>query len=188
MTTREELMNLLVGRSLKLGNFTLASGAQSTYYIDARRTTMCAQGQYLVGKVGLEIIEESGWNPTHVGGLTLGADPISYAIAHESWSVGRPLDAFTVRKAPKVHGTGQRVEGGLPPEGRVVVIEDSMTSGGSALNAVEALVEHGVEIAGVFTLVDREEGGRERVEAAGYPLASAFTAAELLQVAEAGGS
>ncbi len=142
---------------------------------------MCSQGQYLVGQVGREILLASGWSFSHVGGLTLGADPISYAIAHSSWNTEEPWDSFTVRKAPKVHGTKQRVEGGLPEGASVVVIEDSMTSGNSALSAIEALDDFGASVSGVFTLVDREEGGRERIEAAGYPLISAFTASELLE-------
>jgi orotate phosphoribosyltransferase len=122
-----------------------------------------------------------------VGGLTLGADPISYAIAHASWGAQeRPIDAFTVRKAPKTHGTGQRIEGGLPKEARCIVIEDSMTSGASALDAVRAVVEHGASVAGVLTLVDRQEGGRERIlEQSGLTVLSLFTAQELLEAARA---
>ncbi len=176
---RQRLQSLLTERSVRLGDFTLASGARSSYYVDARLTTMSAEGQTLVGSVGYQAIREAGWSPTHVGGLTLGADPVSYAIAHHSWSVGDPIDAYTVRKAPKSHGTGQRIEGGLPPGGRVVVVEDSMTSGTSALDAVAAVLDHGVSVLGVFCLVDREEGGRERIEEAGYPVVAAFSGPDL---------
>lgn len=184
MNPRKRLRSLLIERSLEIGDFTLSSGARSTYYIDARRTTMSAEGQALVGRVALDVLESGGLEPTHVGGLTLGADPVTYAIAHESWSRGRPLDGFTVRKSAKDHGTGRRIEGGLPEDARVVVVEDTMTTGGSALSAVEAIREHGAEVLGVLVLVDREEGGRERVESAGIPVLAVFTADELLQVAD----
>jgi orotate phosphoribosyltransferase len=169
MNPHDRLQALLVERSLRLGEFTLASGTRSTYYIDARRTTMTAEGQALVGRLGWEAIRDAGLRPTHVGGLTLGADPVSYAIAHHSWHEAEPIDAFTVRKATKEHGTGQRIEGGLPAGARVVVVEDSMTTGGSALQAIDVLREHGVEILGVLSVVAREAGARERLLAAGVP-------------------
>ena len=122
-----------------------------------------------MGRLGWEAIRSAGLRPTHVGGLTLGADPVSYAIAHHSWLRDEPVDAFTVRKAPKIHGTGQRIEGGLPAGARVVVVEDSMTTGGSALEAIEVLRAHGVEVLGVLTVVDREEGGEERLRRSGVP-------------------
>ncbi len=140
---------------------------------------MSAEGQALVGHVALDLIQESGLAPTHVGGLTMGADPVSYAIAHRSFLDGRPLDAFSVRKKAKEHGTGQRIEGGLPTDARVLVIEDAVTSGGSALMAIEAVRAHGATVVGVLTLVDREEGGRELIEAEGTPLVSVFTGVEL---------
>lgn len=144
---------------------------------------MSAEGQFLVGQVGFALLRERGLDPTHVGGLTLGADPVAYAIAHRSWLEGVPLDAFSVRKKAKEHGTGQRIEGGLPPEGRCILVEDSMTTGGSALNAAEAVTELGARILAVFTLVDRMEGGRERLAERGLELIAAFTGPELLEAA-----
>ena len=141
----------------------------------------------LVGRVAFEAVRRSGLDLTHVGGLTMGADPVSYAIAHRSWLEGRPLDAFSVRKRAKEHGTGQRIEGGLPSDARVLVIEDAMTTGGSALEAVRAIQAHGATVAGLLTVVDREEGGRERVEAEGFPLLALFTGGELLEAARAAG-
>lgn len=184
MDPRTRLRYLLVERSLKTGDFTLSSGARSSYYIDARRSTMSAEGQHLVGRVCWDALQAAGWRFSHVGGLTLGADPLSYAIAHRSWEEGHPTDAFTVRKAAKAHGTGERIEGGLPGDARVVVVEDAMTTGGSALEAARAVEEHGATVTGVLTLVDREEGGRERLEAEGYPFLAVFTARELLRTAE----
>ena len=185
MDHRERLKELLVERSVRIGDFTLASGARSSYYVDARRTTMCAEGQMLVGRVAYDALRAANLDITHVGGLTMGADPVSYAIAHRSWLEGRPVDAFSVRKKAKEHGTGQRVEGGLPPGARCLVVEDSMTTGGSALAAAEALEEYGAHVVAVLTLVDRMEGGRARLEEAGLSLLAVFAGPELLELARA---
>jgi orotate phosphoribosyltransferase len=144
---------------------------------------MCAEGQFLIGKVCWDALQGSGHPVTHAGGLTMGADPIAYALAHRSWLEGKPLDAFSVRKKPKDHGTGQQIEGGLPPDARCLVIEDSMTTGSSALQAVDVLEHFGATVVAVLTLVDREEGARARIEKAGYPLISLVTASELLALA-----
>lgn len=184
MSHRDDLRKLLIERSVRLGDFTLASGAKSDYYIDARRTTMCAEGQRLVGLVAYEAILERGLDPTHVGGLTMGADPISYAIAHRSALEGRVIDGFSVRKRAKDHGTGQRIEGGLPAEGRALMVEDTMTTGRSTLQAVEAVRSLGSEIVGVLTLVDRSENAAGFYKAQGLPLISIFTGAELLEAAK----
>jgi orotate phosphoribosyltransferase len=184
MNIQDRLRTLLVERSLRLGDFTLASGARSTYYVDARRTTMTAEGQALIGRLGWEALREAGLYPTHVGGLTLGADPVSYAIAHHSWLMGSPVDAFTIRKVAKQHGTGQRIEGGLPSSASVVVIEDSLTTGGSALEAIEVLREQGVSILGLLAVVDREEGARERLTSEGISrIVTLVRAKELLEMA-----
>ena len=186
MDERERLKALLLERSVRIGDFTLASGARSSYYVDARQTTMTAEGQRLTGKVCYDLIEEVRWDVSHIGGLTLGADPVTYAIAHHSCGSERVLDGFTVRKKAKGHGTGRQIEGGLPEDARVVIIEDSVTSGGSALQAIEAVRQHGATVAGVLCLVDREEGGRERLDELGLPLVAAFTGSELLATARAG--
>jgi orotate phosphoribosyltransferase len=183
VTDRDRLKELLVARSVRLGDFTLASGAKSSYYIDARTTTMSAEGQRLVGLVACEAIRESGLGPTHVGGLTLGADPIAYAIAHRSALDGAPLDAFTVRKRAKDHGTGQRIEGGLPPRARCLIVEDTITTGKSTLEAVEAVRSHGAEIVGVLALVNRSSGAEAFYKSQGLLLVSIFTGEELLKAA-----
>ena len=141
---------------------------------------MSGEGQCLVGEVCYSAIREAGWAPDFVGGMTLGADPIAYAIAHHATRAGHVLDAFTVRKRPKGHGTARQVEGGLPVGGKVVVIEDSVTSGGSLLEALEVVVGHGAVVLGVLALVDREEGGGERLAQAGYDFRPVFTAKDLL--------
>ena len=181
MTYRDQLKHLLLKRSVRFGSFTLSSGGSSTYYIDARRTTMSAEGQVLVGRVGYEIVSQSGLEPTHLGGLTMGADPISYAIAHRSHLEGHPLDGFSVRKEAKHHGTGNRIEGGLDPSSRCLVIEDTLTTGKSTLSAVEALREHGVTVVGVLALVDRSDNAEELFREIGLPLLSFFPVKELLK-------
>ena len=181
MDETEQLQHLLLRRSVKTGNFTLASGAKSSYYVDARRTTMTAEGQALVGKVCYDRITGAGWLATHVGGLTLGADPIAYAIAHHSYAGTRPsLDGLTVRKEPKGHGTGRQIEGGPPAGAKVVLLEDIVTTGKSAFLAIAALEKASMDIVGVLCLVDREEGGRARLEDYGLPFISVFTKTHLL--------
>lgn len=175
---RRKLLELLRTRSLRRGDFLLSSGARSSYYIDGRKTTMSGEGQRLIGRLGLRAIHDVGWHPGAVGGLTLGADPVAYAIAHAAEDA--PLDGFTVRKQPKQHGTGQRIEGGFEAGMDVVVVEDVMTSGASAMSAVDAVREAGGRVLGVFCVVDREEGGHTRLSGEGLQLVALFTAAELL--------
>jgi len=182
---RQLLKDLLVTRSVRLGDFTLASGAKSSYYIDARTTTMSAEGQRLVGLVGYRLVRESGLGPTHVGGLTLGADPVAYAIAHRSALEGAPIDAFTVRKQAKAHGTGQRVEGGLPQGARCLIVEDTVTTGNSSLDAVQAVRAHGATVVGILVIVDRSAGAAGELYARhGLPLVTIFTGDELLVAAQ----
>jgi orotate phosphoribosyltransferase len=170
MSDHDRLLSLLADRSARRGHFTLASGRQSTLYIDARLTTMSPDGLALIGPLALATLRASDWRVDAVGGLTLGADPVSYAIAYASASAGIPLRAFTVRKEAKAHGTGRLIEGPFRKGDRVAVIEDVITTGGSALRAVEAIRAAGGVVAGVLALVDREEGGREALEGAGLPV------------------
>ena len=167
-----QLHALLVDKSVKRGDFTLASGKKSSYYVDARLTTMSGRGQVLIGRLGLAMIDFAGWKPMAVGGLTLGADPIAYAIAHAATLAGRSLDAFTVRKEAKAHGAGKLIEGGFAAEMPVVIVEDVITTGDSALRAAASVTDAGGVVLGVLAVVDREEGGRERIEAAGYAVHS----------------
>ncbi len=184
MTPRDDLKALLLERSIRLGDFQLASGARSDYYIDARPTTMSAQGQLLLGRVAYDAIRESGLEPTHVGGLTLGADPVAYAIAHRSALEDARIDAFTVRKQAKAHGTQQLIEGGLPPDARCLLVEDTMTTGRSTLLALEAVRAHGARVIGVLTVIDRSQGAAELYAEEGVPLIAIFTGEELLQAAK----
>lgn len=175
----EALDRLLLGRSVKRGHFVLASGRSSTFYIDCRLTTMSAAGLVLIGRHGLEALRQAGWAPRSVGGLTLGADPVAYAIAAASASRPPVLDAFSVRKEAKTHGTGRRVEGNFAAGDAVVVVEDVITTGGSALKAIEAIREEGGTVLGVLAVVDREEGGRAVLEAAGHQVVALTTATRL---------
>lgn len=182
------MCRLLAERSFRLGDFELASGKRSDYYIDCRTTTMHAQGQVLLGQVGLESIREAGLEPDAIGGLTMGADPLAYAIAGESWREGTPIHAFSVRKRAKRHGRGQLIEGCFEPGARVVVVEDVITTGGSALKACEAVNMARGEVLGVLGLVDREEGGRAALEAAGLDTIVLYTASDLRRCVESGES
>jgi orotate phosphoribosyltransferase len=182
MDTPQSLVTLLAQRSAKRGHFVLSSGRTSNLYIDARLTTMSPEGLTLIGELGLAAVRRSfgGDAVDAIGGLTLGADPIAYAIAYASAHTAHPLRAFTVRKEAKAHGAGRQVEGPFRAGDRVVVVEDVITTGGSALKAVEALRAHDAVILGVLALVDREEGGREALEAAGLSVVSLAHAHEIL--------
>ncbi|MEP6491635.1 MAG: orotate phosphoribosyltransferase [bacterium] len=180
MSRRNELFALLATRSAKRGTFTLASGRQSTLYIDARTTTMSPEGLALIGPLGLDAIRDAGWNPDSVGGLTLGADPIACAIAYASATSASPVRAFTVRKEPKTHGTGKLIEGPFAAGDRVVVIEDTVTTGASARRAIDAVRAGGGTVLGVLALVDREEGGREALEGEGFRVVALARASDIV--------
>jgi orotate phosphoribosyltransferase len=174
-----ELCRFLQEASVSTGSFTLASGRSSSYYIDARKTTMSSAGLRLIGELGLRTIREAGWNVSVVGGLTLGADPVAYAIARASADTPPVIDAFTVRKEAKAHGAKRRIEGCFRPGQSVVVVEDVVTTGSSALAAIAAVEQDGGVVAGVVAVVDRDEGGREAIIHAGYPLRSLVSLADL---------
>ena len=177
---RARLIALLRERSVATGDFVLASGRRSHWYIDCRRTTMHAEGLALIGALGLAAIRDAGWTPAAVGGLTLGADPVAYAIARASHDAPPAVHGFTVRKQAKAHGAARRVEGCFEPGMPVVVVEDVITTGGSALAAAAAVRDAGGQIVGVFAVVDREEGGREAIAAAGHAVQSLLRGSELL--------
>jgi orotate phosphoribosyltransferase len=179
LTAGERLRELLAERSFRTGTFELSSGATSDYYIDCRATTMHAAGIVAVGEAALEALDDLGWVPDLVGGLTMGADPIAYSIAGESWRRGRPIHAFSVRKQPKGHGTHRLIEGCFERGARVVVVEDVITSGGSALQVCHAVQKEEGEILGVLALVDRQEGGSEAIREAGFSVKSLYTPDDL---------
>jgi orotate phosphoribosyltransferase len=204
--SRTTLLNLIATHSFKLGDFTLASGQKSDYYIDCRITTLHAEGGRLSGLVLYDLIRQHVPEAEAVGGLTMGADPLvsnvasasAWAVAdyHEIQELASALEmepeedpgpeptlvhGFLVRKAEKTHGTGRRIEGFLKPGAKVVIVDDVCTTGGSTITAIEAAREAGMIVAGVLCLVDREQGGRAKIEAAaqGAPFLSVFTASDV---------
>ena len=209
MTTsdpRHALLRILATHSFRLGDFTLASGQKSDYYIDCRTSTLHAEGGRLSGLLIYDLIREHLPQAVAVGGLTMGADPLVSNIASASaWAAAEHaeilqlsseldlpvntdpaeepqlLHGFLVRKAEKTHGTGRRIEGFLQPGAPVVIVDDVCTTGGSTITAIEAARDAGMHVVGVLCLVDREQGGRARIEAAaaGAPFFSLFTAADI---------
>ena len=173
------LVALLRERSVRRGSFTLASGRRSSFYVDARPTTMSATGLALVGELGLEAIRAAEWPVDLVGGLTMGADPVAYAIARASRDAPPTVDAFSVRKEAKQHGTARQIEGCFRAGVPVVVVEDVITTGASALAAAEAVRDAGGLVSGVLAVVDREEGGRGVLERAGWQVRALITARDL---------
>ena len=180
---REKLLDLLVTRSLRYDPsrpFKLRSGKMSDVYIDAKAVTLTAQGMPLVGEAVWNKI--AGLGARAIGGLTLGADPIAYATAMYVTLTGKgELDVFIVRKEKKDHGTGKGIEGPISPGLPVIIVDDVVTTGGATVTAIERAQEAGLRILKVVPLVDRQEGGREAVEALGLEYDPVFTKEELLE-------
>jgi orotate phosphoribosyltransferase len=179
---RNELMQIVRELSYEEREVTLASGRKSNFYFDGKQTALHAKGGLLVGKAFWEIVKTFD-DPVHgVGGLTMGADPIATATSIAANLDANPVHAFIIRKEPKGHGTGQWLEGrkNLPPGSRVVIVEDVTTTGGSSMKAVERAQQEGLEVLGIITLVDREEGARENIEGQGQILKSVFTRSEVV--------
>ena len=206
MTPRAQLLDLIATQSFKLGDFILASGQRSDYYIDCRITTLHAEGGRLAGIVLLDLIRERCPSAVAVGGLTMGADPlVSNTASASAWELAdynefcilapeedhgpapTLLHGFLVRKTEKAHGTGRRIEGFLEPGAEVVIVDDVCTTGGSTITALEAAREAGMNVVGVLCLVDREQGGRLQIEQAlaeipsdnEIPFIPVFTAADV---------
>jgi orotate phosphoribosyltransferase len=178
MGAHEELVDQIKQKAVVHGRVTLSSGREADYYVDLRRITLDAVASPLVGEVMLDLT--GGLEFDAVGGLTLGADPIAGAMLHTAAARGRALDAFVVRKEGKAHGMQRRIEGPDVAGRRVVAVEDTSTTGGSVLTAVEALREAGAEVVAVAVIVDRGTGAKERVEAAaGVPYLAAYGSADL---------
>ena len=175
----ERLRRLLLERSVRRGDFVLASGQRSSFYIDCRLTTMSAEGQGLIGRLGWRAVLDAGWRPRSVGGLTMGADPVAYAIAGASFGTELVMDAFSVRKEAKAHGTGRVVEGCFAEGDAVLIVEDVITTGGSAQRASAAVEAAGGRVLGVLALVDREEGGRAALEGQGREVVALIGAGDL---------
>jgi len=175
---RAQLIKYISEDAVFHGDFTLTSGKKATYYVDLRKVSLDHRVAPLIGKVMLELVQQIP-DVDAVGGLTMGADPIATAVLHAGAAAGASIDAFVVRKEPKDHGRGRQVEGPDVSGKRVVVLEDTSTTGGSPLAAIEALEKAGAIIVGVAVVVDRNTGAKERIESAGYPYFSAIGLADL---------
>jgi orotate phosphoribosyltransferase len=175
VSDRDDLLKEIKDRVVVHGDFVLSSGQRATWYVDLRRVTLAGDVAPLVGRVMLDVTADLDYEA--VGGLTLGADPVATAMLHAAAARGRVLDAFVVRKAGKAHGLQRRIEGPDVAGRRVLAVEDTSTTGGSVLTAVEALREAGAEVAGVAVIVER--GGAEAVAAAGLPYLFAYTLADV---------
>ena len=176
---RNRLKEILLEKSVISGReFTLASGKTSDFYVDARVSTLWPEGAYLCGKIFLEMLTD--FNIDAVGGYSIGADPIVSAIAVLSFLDKKPIPAFIIRKEVKTHGTGKVIEGNFPEKGRVAIFDDVVTSGGSILRGARQVEEQGGQVDVVMAVIDREDGGREKIETAGYRFLSIFTKKDLV--------
>ena len=179
-SNKPRLVELIKDLAIVHGKVTLSSGLEADYYVDLRRATLHHEASPLIGKVMLELLEANGFgNVDSVGGLTMGADPVATAILHQGAAQGKTLDAFVVRKQAKAHGMARQVEGPSVEGKRVIVLEDTSTTGGSPLTVAEALVAAGATVVAVATVVDRDTGARQAIEAAGYSYLTAITLGDL---------
>jgi orotate phosphoribosyltransferase len=177
---KPRLVELIKELAVVHGRVTLSSGLEADYYVDLRRATLHHEAAPLIGKVMLKLLADNGIKDIDaVGGLTMGADPVATALLHQAAGQGIALDAFVVRKQAKAHGMGRQVEGPSVEGKRVVVLEDTSTTGGSPLTAAEALKAAGAIVVAVATVVDRNTGAKEAIEAAGYPYLTAITLEDL---------
>ena len=177
---KPRLVELVKELAVVHGKVTLSSGIEADYYVDLRRATLHHEAAPLIGQVMLDMLDAAGVTDFDaVGGLTMGADPVATAIMHQAAARGRAVDAFVVRKAAKAHGMGRQVEGPDVRGKRVVVVEDTSTTGGSPLTAASALVAAGAIVVAVATVVDRSTGAQKVIEDAGFPYYSAIGLTDL---------
>jgi len=176
---RQRLIEFIRGRSFLRSEkpvFKLSSGKMSNVYFDLRLTTLSPEGQYLIGNLILDALKEHNLKPKAVGGLTMGADPVSTAAAFASYERGGPIEAFVIRKEPKKHGRGLQIEGNVEAGDEVVIVDDVLTTGGSVIKAINIARKSGLKILAVVVVLDRcEQNGRENVEKLGIPVYSLLT-------------
>ena len=180
MKTR--LIQLIIEKAFKYSKkpiFKLVSGKKSNYYFNCKAITLHPEGMYLIGNIIFDLIKDI--NIKGIGGLTLGADPIAYAVTYTSYLKEKPVEAFVVRKKPKTHGTMLWIEGNVKKGDRVVIVDDVITTGKSTIEAINRSKEEGLYIIKVISLIDRQEGGREAVEASGYKLDTIITKDEVMK-------
>ena len=182
---REKLKRLILERALKVSDkpiFKLSSGKLSTYYIDLRTITLDPEGGYIIGNIIYNQIKDT--EATAIGGLTLGADPIAYSTSLIAYLNKTYIKPFVVRKEPKKYGTGKQIEGNIKEGEKVFIVDDVITTGGSALKAVKVAKENGLDVLGVIAIVDREEGGEENIKKEGLNFYPIFKISELLNSAK----
>ena len=172
MTARDELLQLIKDEAVVHGRVTLSSGREADYYLDCRRITLSGTAAPLVGEVLLDLTQDLAYDA--VGGLTMGADPVATAMLHAAAKRGRKLDAFVVRKEAKAHGLQRQIEGPDVTGRRVLVVEDTSTTGGSPITALHALREAGADVVAVATIVDRATGAGEKIAAEGVEYRYAY--------------
>jgi len=178
---KNRLIELIIEKAFKYSEepvFKLVSGRMSNYYFNCKAVTLYPEGMYLVGNLIFDLIKNL--DIRGIGGLTLGADPIAYAVAYTSYLKKKPVEAFVVRKTAKSHGTMQWIEGNIKSGDRVAIVDDVITTGKSTIEAITKAKEAGLEIVKVIALIDRQEGGREAVETSGYKLDSIITKDEVM--------
>lgn len=175
MSARDLLKEQIINKAVVHGKVILSSGKEADYYVDLRRVTLDHEAAPLVGQVMLDLLKD--WDFEAVGGLTLGADPVATAMMHVAATQGKKLDSFVVRKAEKAHGLQRRIEGPDVKGKRVVAVEDTSTTGGSVLTAVEALIDAGAIVVGVAVIVER--GAKQAILDAGYEYRTAFSLTDL---------
>lgn len=176
---RSRLLKLLREKAVVLGKVCLSSGKESDYYLDERVVTLSAEGAYLTARIILDILKDIEVDA--VGGMTVAADPITGAVTAISYAEGRPLSGFIVRKEPKGHGMAKQVEGPIARGLKVAIVDGTMTTGASVLKAIEALENEGCQVVKVVLLIDRLEGGREKIQSKGYDFSAIFTRDDLLR-------
>jgi len=179
---KNRLIELVIETAFKYSEkpvFKLVSGRMSNYYFNCKAVTLHPEGMYLIGNLIFDLIKDL--DVKGIGGLTLGADPIAYAVAYTSYLKEKPIESFVVRKTPKSHGTMQWIEGNITTGDRVVIVDDVITTGKSTIEAITRAKEAGLEIVKVIALIDRQEGGREAVEALGYKLDAIITREEVME-------
>ncbi len=182
---KKRLIEIVLERTFRYSekpSFKLAAGGKSSYYFNCKPTTLSTEGMYLVGNLMYDLLRSrKSWKVKGIGGLTLGADPISNAIAYTSYLKKDPLESFVVRKEPKKHGTMLWVEGNVAEGDKVVIVEDVVTTGGSTIKAIDRARKCGLKVLGVIVLIDRQEGGREAIESKGVPVKVLLTREEVFK-------
>lgn len=185
---KERLVRLIYEKAFRYSEepvFKLVSGTMSNYYFNCKAVTLHPEGMHLIGNIIFSMVRDSGVRG--IGGLTLGADPVANAVAYTSYLKNSPIEAFVIRKTAKAHGTMQWIEGNVQKGDRVIIVDDVITTGKSTIEAINKAREGGLEVVKAIALVDRQEGGRENIEALGLPVESVVTREEVMRLHQAAG-